>query len=317
MVDVGPLGAEVADWLRLVSLPAFLWAASRDWQTRRVSNRLWPPLAALGVLALVVEGWFAYDAGGETWRAFWVLSAVSVVLMVGLGYLFWYLGAFGGADAKAVMVLGVVFPTVPTYTLGEWTLPTLEPTAGLFALAIVTNAAILAMVYPVGLALRNLVGGHLRPAMFIGRPVQAARVEALPGRLLETPDGFDRHGLDLDALRMYLAWRGCSLDELRDDPERYRREPPSDPGDPGDGAIADGGTTDDPWAAEAFVDALGYHPYGMDPGTIRDGLAVVTAREQVWYTPGIPFVVLLALGLLVAIAVGDLYAGVLGLVGLG
>ncbi|MFP4628712.1 MAG: A24 family peptidase C-terminal domain-containing protein, partial [Halobacteriales archaeon] len=67
--------------------------------------------------------------------------------------------------------------------------------------------------------------------------------------------------------------------------------------------------------AEAFVDAVGHEPYGTSPRTLREGLELIATRERVWYSPGIPFVVLLALGLVVALAYGDLYHAFLSAVG--
>ncbi|MFW6449336.1 MAG: prepilin peptidase, partial [Halobacteriota archaeon] len=138
-----------------------------------------------------------------------------------------------------------------------------------------------------------------------------------PGRLLETPDGFDRRGLDLDALRMYLNWRDATVADLRSDPARFRERGPDDPGDPGDGAIADGGAVDDPWAAEAFIEAVGHEPYGTSAETLRQGLELIATRDRVWYSPGIPFVALLALGLAVALGFGDIYSVLLAAVGVG
>lgn len=316
MLELGPVGGEVADLVRLAVVPPLVWAAWMDWRTRRVTNRLWPPLVLVGLVALLLEAWVAMDAGGAAWREFSTVVVASLLLVLPLAYLFWYLGAFGGADAKAVMVLAVVYPTVPRYVVGDATFPAIEPAAGLFALSVLTNAAIFAMVYPLVLAVLNAGKGRFTPAMLVGRPVSPERVSLLPGRLIESPDGFDLRGLDLDALRMYLAWRNCSISDLRDDPERFRTELPTAPGEPGDGAIADGGSTEDPWGAAAFIDDLGTEPYGTDADTLRGGLEVLTARERVWYSPGIPFVVLLTLGLVVALSAGDVYTAVLDAVGL-
>jgi preflagellin peptidase FlaK len=165
--------------------------------------------------------------------------------------------------------------------------------------------------------------------MFVGRPVG---VESLPteyGRLLETTEGFTRRGLDLDALRMYLRWRGATLSELRADPDRFRDSVPSDPNDPGDGALGDGADErsaggadpidhggDDPWGADAFLSEHG--AYGTTPSELREGLAVVSEpdRKRLWITPGIPFVVPMFFGLLVALTYGDAMFAALSLFGL-
>ncbi|MFW6152894.1 MAG: A24 family peptidase C-terminal domain-containing protein [Halobacteriota archaeon] len=39
---------------------------------------------------------------------------------------------------------------------------------------------------------------------------------------------------------------------------------------------------------------------------------MLTTSERVWYSPGIPFVLLIAAGLLVAVVYGDLFLSVTG-----
>lgn len=307
MIELGPLSAPPEDLLRLIAIPAFLWAALTDINTRRIPNALWPPLFGLAVIALGIETVDAYTSGGHLWREFVLTTALSIVLLVTLAYGFWYIGGFGGADAKALMTIAVLFPTYPTYVVGDHVFPVVEPAAGIFSLSILTNAVLLGLVYPLGLAGWNLTRGEFRLASFVGRPVPTERVENLPGRLLETPDGFDRNGLDLDALRMYLAWRECTLDDLRNRPAEFRDRPPTAPGDPGDGAVTDGGRIDDPWAAEAFLDDIDHSAYGTSVEDLRAGLNLLTTRDTVWYSPGIPFLMLVAVGLLVALLYGDLF----------
>jgi preflagellin peptidase FlaK len=198
--------------------------------------------------------------------------------------------------------------------------------------------------------------------MLIGRPVSIEALSTAHGSLLETPEGYTRRGLDLDALRMYLRWRGTTLPALRADPDGHR-DPTSLPprgvrNDPGDGAVgdgppvADGGSqrlesdpadeaaepapvavgpevidgvdgvdgaaVDDPWGAESFLDDVEGTAYGTTPSKLRDGLEVVadTDRETVWYTPGIPFVVPMFVGLVVALTYGDVLFVLLQVLGL-
>jgi preflagellin peptidase FlaK len=112
--------------------------------------------------------------------------------------------------------------------------------------------------------------------MLFGRPVPAPSLVERHGSLLETPDGYTRSGLDVDALRMYLRWRGATLAEVREDPDACR-DPTSVPverNDPGDGAIdqrlddvaTDGGPADD--AADSDVEES---DSGTDDGGTDDG----------------------------------------------
>ena len=345
-----------ADLLRLVAVPAFAWAAYRDVRTRRIPNRLWPPLVGVGVLALALEFATGLPAGFEGDIAL-LRIAVSVGLVAPMGYVFFRIGGFGGADAKAVIALAVLFPLYPVYYLPFDALPMHAATLGVFSLTILTNTVIVGALYPAALAGRNLLRGQVAPPMVVGRPVPLAALATAHGSLMETPDGYTRRGLDLDALRMYLRWRGTTLSALRAAPDRHRDPtslpPPGARNDPGDGAVADGppvadgGTqgveterertrdegaseptttaegdaanevdADDPWGAEAFLADIEGSAYGTSPEVLREGLDLLVEEDVVWISPGIPFLVPLFAGLVLSFTVGDVLFWLLTVVGL-
>ncbi|NLV05117.1 prepilin peptidase [Haloarcula rubripromontorii] len=333
----------IPDLLRLVAVPVFGWAAYRDVKTRRVPNRTWTPLAALAVVLLLWDAytvWTGPTAVGQ--RLFLIRVAISLGFVIPLSYGFWLIGGFGGADAKAFMLVAVLFPVYPVYYLPTVALPLQQSAIGVFSLTILSNTVLAGVVYPLAVAAGNLVRGRFSLAMFIGRPVAAATVTEEYGRLLESPDGFDRGGLDLDALRMYLQWRGCSLADIRADPEQHRRPSslPTVPNDPGDGSlVTDGGdpvagdvtepahdagaggadhsdAVDDPWGAERFLDDIDHSAYGTSPAQLRAGLDVLVERDEVWISPGIPFLVPMFAGLVVSLTYGDVLFSLLQAVGL-
>ena len=305
MIAAGP------DLLRLLVLPAFAYVAIIDVKTRRVPRIVWPPIVLVGGVALLWEGWHVWTIGGLDWQL-WILSVAFSLAIVGpLGYFFWYFGAFGRADAKALIAIAVVFPTYPVIDIAGITLPLVWSAVGVFSLTILVNAVLVGLVYPLALALINLRRGMIRPAMFVGLAVQTGSVEQRHGRLLETSEGFTQSGLDLDALRMYLRWRETTLADLRADPTGHRdpTKVPTAPADPGDGRVmADGGMVvdaDDDWGARAFVEATG-GPYGTRVDTLRDALELLSNREYIWISPGIPFLVLIAIGLAIALTYGSI-----------
>ncbi|SFC17117.1 preflagellin peptidase FlaK [Halobiforma haloterrestris] len=331
------------DLLRLVALPVFAWVAIRDIETRRVSSGVWIPLALLGGALLAWEARIARAAGGYAWsHEFLVPAAISLGLVVPIAYLFWWFGGFGGADAKALLALALLFPTFPAYTVGSVTFPVATTPIGSFSFTILTNAVLVAILIPIALAVRNAAAGRIAPVMFVGWPVAVDRLPERHGRLLETPEGVSRGGLDLDALRMYLRWRGLSLTELRENAGHYRDPAtlPEEPNPPTDGAVtaevrSDGGSEtalegeptpdvdadsedgdydhdyDDPWGADAFLEDIEGTAYGTTPAELREGLAVVAdpETETVWISPGTPFLVPVFLGLVVGLFYGDLLLG--------
>ncbi|WP_336329437.1 A24 family peptidase [Haloarcula sp. CGMCC 1.2071] len=336
----------IPDLLRLVAVPVFGWAAYRDVKTRRVPNRTWTPLAVLAVVLLLWDAytvWAGPTAVGQ--RLFFVQVAISLGFVIPLSYGFWLIGGFGGADAKAFMLVAVLFPVYPVYYLPmpSVALPLQQSAIGVFSLTILSNTVLAGIVYPLAVAAGNLARGRFSLAMFIGRPVPVGSVTEEYGRLLESPDGFDRGGLDLDALRMYLQWRGCSLADIRADPDQHRRPTslPAVPNDPGDGSLAtdggdpvagdidgpagrDAGTggadrpgpVDDPWGAERFLDDIDHSAYGTSSAQLRDGLDVLAEQDEVWISPGIPFLVPMFAGLVVSLTYGDVLFSLLQAVGL-
>ncbi|RQG97398.1 A24 family peptidase [Natrarchaeobius oligotrophus] len=337
--------ATVPDLLRLVAVPVFAWIAIRDIKTRRVSSGVWIPLALLGAALLVWDAWVARSAGPLAWQEFLLPTAISLGFVVPIAYLFWWFGGFGGADAKALMVLALFFPAFPQYVVGSWTVPLTTTPIGSFSFTILTNAVLVGVAIPVVLAVRNAAAGRVAPVMFVGWPVPWDRIPETHGSLLQTTSGLSRRGLDLDALRMYLRWRGLSLSDVRDDPDRYRDPStlPDEPNPPTDGAVhaarSDGGEsvsaesdgesivdgsesvdeptaseeskTDDPWGAEAFLSDVEGTAYGTTAEELRDGLEVLSSEETVWISPGTPFLVPVFVGLVIALVYGDLLLGTL------
>ncbi|WP_049937621.1 A24 family peptidase [Haloplanus natans] len=330
------LGA-TTDLLRLIAVPALGWAAWRDVRTRRLPNRLWYPLLAVGLLTLAVDAAGHLPMTTVADRLFAVRVGVSVLILVPLAYGLWWIGGFGGADAKALMTLAVLFPTYPVFYLRTGAYPLVTTTLGVFSMTILTNAVLVGLFYPLYLGVRNALRGDLSLVMFVGRRTDVSALLREHGRLFETTEGLTRSGLDLDALRMYLRWRGTTLAALRASPSAHR-DPTSvgETYEPTDGAV-DTGTDDDrptpvdetrtverapddadhddPWAAERFLDDIEGSAYGTTPETLREGLCVVTTRETVWLSPGVPFIVPVFLGLVVALIYGDLLFGLLRALG--
>lgn len=100
------------EWLdsaRVVVCLLFLTAASiHDIRTREVPNRVWIVFAPIGLtltlISLALSGW------NQTTILMWLVTAA---VTVGLSMALFYLGLFGGADAKALMCLAAAMPIQP------------------------------------------------------------------------------------------------------------------------------------------------------------------------------------------------------------
>jgi len=82
-----------------------------------------------------------------------------------VSYIFFRLGLFGAADAKALICIAVLFPTQPGFAILSHHFPLLGasvPVVFPFALIVLLNAAVLALAVPISLFFRNLHSLGLR-----------------------------------------------------------------------------------------------------------------------------------------------------------
>lgn len=302
-----PLLSYSLELIRLIAIPVFIWAAYQDIKTRRVSNKPWLFLASLGIILLLADALIIH-LGLPTHRyppTFWRSVALSIGLVLPLAYAAWLFGLFGGADAKALMALALLFPVTPTFTIttdilgiGLVRLPEYTFPISIFAFTIFANAILISMLYPAVMLLRNIVNRDISWVMPIARPLPRDRIEDAHGVLFETRTGFGRT-LDLDVLRSYLSWRDITLQELT---------PLNTPEDESDVASFGAG---DAWGVSAYFDETDDPTYGMDEETLSEGLHVLHTSSTVWVSPGIPYMVPFAAGLCIALTYGNLMIALL------
>lgn len=278
--------AELADVVRLVAVPAFAYAAYHDHHTRHVPNKIWGVLLVVALVALVGDA-AAFAAAGELPTAF--LAGIGLSLLVlPLAFGLWYAGLMGGADAKAIMAMALVFPTTPEYAIGGATFP-LGPTPGPFVGVVFVNALVVGVAYLASLAVRNLLSGHLGIEMLYATPVSSDAVGDRFG-IVVPPD-------QRSALTDYLGTGGVDAEVLRD----YREWRGLEPGD--DWMAAHSRRGGDRWQAQAFVGQAGLL-HGTTPAELRDALDYLAAEERVWFSPAVPYAVPLFVGLVLALTVG-------------
>lgn len=311
---MAPLLSASIDIIRLIAVPVLFWAAYKDIKTRRVSNRPWLFLTILGVALIIADG-LLIELGLPTHKyppTFWRSVALSVLTVIPLAYLAWLLGLFGGADAKALMTFAILFPMTPTYSLSFATvgngiiqLPQYTFPVSIFAFTIFANAILLSMLYPVVMAIRNTISGNLSKVMFLAKPLSIPELEHAHGIVFQTPSGFGR-GVDLDVVRSYLDWRGTSLSALT---------PVSTTDCSAEGTEPSAISAIERWDVDTFFDETTDPTYGMTKDTVADGLDVIfskrTVSEDVWISPGIPYMVPFAIGLCVALTYGNLMIALL------
>lgn len=154
--------AVLLDLLRLLVGASLLsFAAYTDWKWRRAPNALWIVMALAGVVLLAAE--IALDPG--ILRARWGYLAF-VPAFAALMYGLWWVGLIaGGADAKALMAIGVLVPF--PLALAEGVPPLSSVVPGAFA--VLSNSLLLFLVIPLAFFVWNAAHGDLRlPQAFLG-----------------------------------------------------------------------------------------------------------------------------------------------------
>lgn len=181
-----------------------------------------------------------------------------------------YAGGFGGADAKALMCLALALPfypkNFPSPLLGEAS----PISKAFFPLVIFSNSVILAIIPILCIALHNILW-RLRTSRRLFEGDQ--RHESLGKRLLVMVTGYR-----VSISKLKEKWHVYPLEDIEETPEGAKRKLIVLPKDEGRTAI---------------VDRL---DKAISAGTIEDG---------VWASPGLPMLVLVTVGLIVALFLGD------------
>ncbi|MDI6875266.1 MAG: A24 family peptidase C-terminal domain-containing protein [Methanomicrobiales archaeon] len=147
-------------------------------------------------------------------------------LFCALFYTFGALHLFGGADAWALILLGLSVPIFPIQPLLGY------PVHNFLPFTVLTNAVLLNLAAPLGLFIWNVVHRHRAPLphLFFGYPVPGDHVEHAFGFVMEEIEEEDtrieRRFIPVRELllRMFRGQRTRYTKDLRNHPERYQRE---------------------------------------------------------------------------------------------
>ncbi|MCQ6961854.1 A24 family peptidase C-terminal domain-containing protein [Methanolobus chelungpuianus] len=177
----------------LACMPFLLYACYSDIKSRRVVNEVW--VAMFGVCYVFIL--YDFMTLGMPYLIRNLLTFALIYLFV---YVLFYFGAFGGADAKALMVISLIVPTFPAITIAGASLPIQgTPLFDIFAFSVFGNSIILTVVVPIGLFIYNLLHNPLRESlrkplyMFIGYRTSVSGLGKSHIRMIEsykdTPNG--------------------------------------------------------------------------------------------------------------------------------
>jgi len=190
----------------LFCTPFLLYACYSDIKKRSVTNKVWLVMLAGSILFISYD----FSLNKELILGPLINSAGFIFI---LSYFFFEIGALGGADAKAFMVMSLIIPTYPGFQALGHAFPLNRPIYDIFALSILGNAALLMVVVPIGLALYNLAEMGLNfdnPAyIFMG---YKTKISNLAGRHIRLIQGFEMTDSNV---RSYFKWGGMQINEKK------------------------------------------------------------------------------------------------------
>jgi len=123
-------------------------ASIQDWKTREVSDVIWLIMGCCGAVMTMVELVLDYSI---SFLATFTISTASCFL---LGFGLYYLGFFGGADAKCLWCVGVTLPFNP---LKKLAFNLAGPESPIFSISIFNNSILTAALLALGILLFNVV----------------------------------------------------------------------------------------------------------------------------------------------------------------
>ncbi len=245
---------------------AFLTYASwSDYKTREVSNRVWAIYAPIAIVLSIAE-LLLYDSSKLA------LFGVSVGLTVGLAFLLFYSGAFGGADSKALMCIALALPFAPVTLFTPILAGSLSPTAQfIFPLTIFSNSVLFAAASGIYMILHNLVW-HKKNGkkMFTGTLAHESMWKKIV--ILIT-------GYKVTVARLKEKWHVFPMEDVDEGASALQRKLVVIPSDEGRDKIVE---------------------------RLSNAVQAGKIDTYVWATPGLPMLIFITLGLIVALFCGDI-----------
>jgi preflagellin peptidase FlaK len=258
---------QIFDGARIILCLGFLiYASWRDHKTREVSNKVW---TILGPIALVLTALQFFMFAPELLLTYVISFAVTSALALTI----FYVGGFGGADAKALMCIALALPVYPNSLLPQP--PGLF--SPLFPLTIFTNSVLLGALSVFYALIRNLLW-TTRNSMGL---FQGLGTEPLSHKLLALLSGYkvkvskleEGHSYPLEDIE--VTDEGKKKRKLMVFPKDEERE-------------------------ELIA-------------RIVENVKEERGDGEVWVTPGLPLLIFITVGLIVALAYGDIVWSLLGL----
>ena len=244
-----------------VTAAILIYASWSDFKTREVSNRVWVIYAPIA-FALSLAEFLLYDPSKL------LLFGVSVGFTVGLAFLLFYSGGFGGADSKALMCIAVALPFAPTAFTPVFGISPISKF--IFPLTIFSNGVLFAAASGFYMILRNLFWHRkMGKTMFTGTLAH----ESIGKKILVLITGYK-----VTVAKLQAKWHVFPMEDIKDCENCLERKLVVVPRDEGRAEIVD---------------------------RLSNAAKAGKIDNYVWATPGLPMLIFITLGLIAALLFGD------------
>jgi archaeal preflagellin peptidase FlaK len=254
---------QILDGARIIVCLSFLiYASWSDYKTREVSNKVW---AIMGPLALALTSFqfLVYSAQPLQLITSYVLA---FAITSGLAIAVFYVGGFGGADAKALMCIALALPVYPNHLLPQ----PMGFVSPLFPITIFTNSVLLGALSVFYALFRNLLW-KLRNS---GNIFEGLETESLGRKILALLSGYKVQISKLKKGHMF------PLEDVDvKEGEEAKRKLLVFPKDE---------------EREEIV------------ARILENVKKEKLKGGVWVTPGLPFLIFVTVGVIIALGYGDI-----------
>lgn len=232
----------------LFCTPFLLYACYSDIKKRSVTNNVWLIMLAGSIFFIAYE-----NLKYEKYSLYPLFISAGFIFI--LAYIPYQIGAIGGADAKSLIVLSMIFPAYPAFQAFGYALPLNKPLYDIFALSILGNSALLTIVVPIGLAAYNITKTGWRvdnPAyIFVGYKTKISKLAGKHIRLVQAFEVVDGR------IQSYFKWGGVEIND------------------------------------KTIKELKNLEDLGL-------------IKDEVWVTPGLPFMISITMGFFMAAFYGDL-----------
>jgi preflagellin peptidase FlaK len=250
----------------LVSIVFLTYSSWSDYRTREVSNRVWLLYGPVALILSLAE-FVLYEPSRLPF------FGLSFGLTAFIAFVLFYSGGFGGADSKALMCIALALPFIPEITFIPLFASGISPLSQiLFPLTVFSNGVLLAAASALYLFFYNIVW-HIRNKrkLFEG----SLSNESFGKKILVLITGY-RTSIAKIEEKWHIYPMEKVVDENEDPPKRNLVIMPKD---------------------EGRTEIVSHLSNAVKAGKIND---------CVWATPGLPLLIFLTVGLILALVFGDI-----------